>query len=60
MEKDTKPKAKPKPRKPQRVEMVNTDKRNGLLGAVARPFEGDTPKWEARGWKRAKSAGNAE
>lgn len=57
---EEKAKPKPKPRKPVRVEMVNADKRNGLLGAVARPFEADAPKWEAKGWKRVKSAGNAE
>lgn len=45
--------------KPQRVELVNTDKRNGTIGQTARPFETDLDAWLAKGWTR-KSAGNAE
>lgn len=45
--------------KPQRVELVNADKRNGRIGEVARPFEKDVAAWLGKGWQR-KSAGNAE
>lgn len=54
--------AKPKPRapkKPQRAELVNMDKRNGQIGQIARPLEKDAAAWLGKGWQR-KSAGSAE
>ncbi|WP_152618409.1 hypothetical protein [Leisingera sp. ANG-Vp] len=44
---------------PKRVELVNTNKRNGQIGQTARPLETDAAAWLAKGWAR-KTAGNAE
>lgn len=44
---------------PRRAELVNTDKRNGPVGQIARPLEKDAAAWLDKGWAR-KSAGNAE
>lgn len=55
----SKPAVKKAPAKPRRVELVNTDKSNGPIGQIARPFEKDAANWLGKGWKR-KSAGNAE
>lgn len=53
-------KQKPRtPKKPQRAELVNTDKRNGKIGQIARPLEKDAPAWLGKGWQR-KSAGSAD
>lgn len=55
----SKPAAKKAPAQPQRVELVNMDKRNGPVGQIARPFEKDAAAWLGKGWQR-KSAGNAD
>ena len=47
------------PTGPKRVELVNTKRQNGPIGATAHPLEKDIDAWLAKGWAR-KSAGNAE
>lgn len=55
------PARKAAPQKPKRVELVNTDRRNGVIGEIARPLEKDIDAWLGKGWKRVeKSAGSAE
>ncbi|MEP1330558.1 hypothetical protein [Pseudophaeobacter sp.] len=51
--------ARKAPAKPERVELVNTKRQNGTVGAIARPLEKDVAAWLGKGWQR-KSAGNAE
>jgi len=46
-----KPKART-PRKPQRVRLVNDDRRNGQHGVVATPLEKDVDAWLEKGWRR--------
>jgi len=54
-------KNKPAPAPVKRVELVNTDKRNGRVGQTAAPLETELDAWLGKGWKRVeKSAGNAE
>ena len=39
-------------KKDTRVSLTNTNKANGLIGAIATPFESDAAQWLAKGWTR--------
>ncbi|MFY0682616.1 MAG: hypothetical protein JXR13_18735 [Thalassovita sp.] len=57
----TEKKATPRKSNPRRVAVVNKHRRNGPIGAQAKPLEKDVNAWLAKGWVRLEnSAGNAE
>ncbi|WP_406646858.1 hypothetical protein QEZ52_00285 [Aliisedimentitalea scapharcae] len=57
-DKQPKPKARAT-RKPARVDLVNQNRKNGVLGTTARVLEKDIDAWLAKGWQRANPAADA-